>query len=71
MNNPFGVNEEGRVFISDAQVKEGCMSIRLVSGIGIEMPDGWAERAQEKADLLEHRLSRIEQALGLSSICAD
>lgn len=68
MNTPFGVNEDGRIFISEAQVKEGCMPIRIVSGMGIEMPEGWAERAQEKADLLERRLSRLENAMGLNPL---
>lgn len=37
------------------------------AGIGIGLPDELAVDAQEKADLIEHRLSRIEAALGMTS----
>lgn len=66
MNQPFCVTEDGQVFISEAEADDGCASMRLISGAGIEMPEAWAERAQEKADLLERRLLRIEHALGIS-----
>jgi hypothetical protein len=38
----------------------------IVSAAGISLPADFAEKAQEKADLLERRLSRLESALGLS-----
>lgn len=41
------------------------------AGIGIGLPDELAVAAQEKADLIELRLSRIESALSLKPICAD
>ncbi|MBJ2254737.1 hypothetical protein JFT59_26445 [Pseudomonas sp. MF6784] len=65
MNHPFGVTENGQIVISGTAIDEGCVSMRLVSGAGIEVPEGWGERAQENADLLERRLARLEQALGL------
>ncbi|CAH0232183.1 hypothetical protein [Pseudomonas carnis] len=40
------------------------------AGIGIGLPDELAVDTQEKADLIERRLSRIESALGLNAICA-
>ena len=39
------------------------------SGFGIGLPEELAVGAQEKADLLERRLSRIESALGFNPIC--
>lgn len=39
------------------------------SGVGMGLPEGFGERTQEEADLLERRLSRLEQALGLGAIC--
>lgn len=68
MNQPFGVTKDGQTFISKAEVNDGCVSMRLVTSAGIEMPDGWAERAKEKADLLERRLSRLEKELDLPQL---
>lgn len=65
MNQPFGVTEDGQVVVSVAGIDEVSTSMRLFSGASIEMPEGWAGRSQEKADLLERRLSRIEAALGM------
>lgn len=63
MNQPFAVADGGSVFISDAEVRKSQM---IVSAAGISLPADFAEKAQEKADLLERRLSRLESALGLS-----
>ncbi|WWL45219.1 hypothetical protein V5O39_04920 [Pseudomonas parakoreensis] len=66
MNQPFARTEDGSVFISDAVLK----SQAIVSAVGASLPPDFAEKSQEKADLLEHRLLRLEQALGLEPICA-
>jgi len=66
MNQPFARTEDGGVFISDAVLK----SQAIVSAVGVSLPSDFAEKSQEKADLLERRLSRLEQALGLEPICA-
>ncbi len=68
MNQPFCVTEDAQVFIAEAEADDGCVSMRLISGAGIEVPEAWAGRAQEKADLLERRLSRLENQLGLSPL---
>ncbi|WP_236202458.1 hypothetical protein [Pseudomonas carnis] len=39
------------------------------AGFRTGLPEEFAMGAQEKADLLERRLSRIESALGLNPIC--
>ncbi|MGB3123558.1 MAG: hypothetical protein WBB95_07110 [Pseudomonas sp.] len=36
------------------------------AGIGVGLPEGLSDESQEKADLLERRLLRIEHALGFS-----
>lgn len=69
MSQPFEVTESGQVVISQAAVDDACISQFLVSGAGFALPEDWAERSQEKADLLERRLLRLENALGLSVIC--
>lgn len=38
-------------------------------GIGVGLSDELAVDAQEKADLIERRLSKIEEAIGLGPIC--
>mgnify|MGYP007010095273 CR=1 FL=1 len=65
MNQPFAVAEDGHVFVSDAVLK----SQAIVSAVGVSLPADFGERAEEKADLLERRLSRLEQAFGLEPIC--
>ncbi|MDF2640750.1 MAG: hypothetical protein K0R45_22 [Pseudomonas sp.] len=67
MNQPFAFDEEGRTYINESEILKGQM---IVSAAGISLPDDFATKAQEKADLLERRLSRLEQALGLEPICA-
>lgn len=39
------------------------------AGIGVGLSDEFAVDAQEKADLIERRLSKIEEAIGLDPIC--
>lgn len=36
---------------------------------GIALPEDFGKESQEKADLLERRLSRLEQALGFTPLC--
>ena len=68
MNQPFEVTESGQVVISQAEIDEACVSQFLVSGARVALPKDWAERQQEKADLLERRLARIESKLGFSPL---
>ncbi|MCF5058327.1 hypothetical protein GIW54_09920 [Pseudomonas proteolytica] len=65
MNQPFAFDEEGRAFINESEILKSQMA---VSAVGVSLPPDFAEKAQEKADLLERRLSRLEQALGLPSL---
>lgn len=65
MNQPFARAEDGSVFISDAVLK----SQAIFSATGVSLPAACGEKIEEKADLLERRLSRLEQALGLEPIC--
>lgn len=39
-----------------------------VDRFGIALPEDFGKESQEKADLMERRLSRLEQALGLDPI---
>ncbi|SDS80025.1 hypothetical protein SAMN05216496_2455 [Pseudomonas sp. Z003-0.4C(8344-21)] len=66
MNQPFAFDDEGRTYVNESEILRGQM---IVSAAGISLPADFAEKAQEKADLLERRLSRLEQALGLEPIC--
>ncbi|CRN01186.1 hypothetical protein [Pseudomonas sp. 34 E 7] len=64
MNHSFEVSErENRI--------NGAIIIDAgrFAGIGIGLSDELAVDAQEKADLLERRLSRLEGALGFEAIC--
>lgn len=38
------------------------------AGFGLGLPEGFGERSQEVADLLERRLSRLEKELNLPEI---
>ena len=70
MNQPLEVrNNETR--ITGAIIIDAGRFAGIGIGIGIGLPDELAVDAQEKADLIERRLSRIESALGLNAICAD
>ena len=64
MTQPFEVSDR-ETRISGAVIIDAGRFV----GIGIGLPDELAVDAQEKADLLERRLLRIERALGLSPIC--
>lgn len=57
MNQPFAVADDGSVFISDSEIRKSQM---IVSAAGISLPADFAEKAQEKADLLERRLLKLE-----------
>ncbi|MEG8233847.1 hypothetical protein [Pseudomonas orientalis] len=64
MNHSFEVSER------EAHVN-GAIIIDAgrFAGIGIGLPDELAVAAQEKADLIERRLLRIEEAIGLGPTC--
>lgn len=66
MSQPLAVTEEG-VFLSEAVFFSQMLVAPAKFGIG--RPDVLGNDAQEKADLLERRLLRLEQALGLDPIC--
>ncbi|MBA5978768.1 hypothetical protein HT737_00225 [Pseudomonas sp. MD195_PC81_125] len=68
MSQPFAFDEEGRTYINETEVLKGQM---IVSAAGISLPADFAGKAQEKADLLERRLARLEKQLSLDPICAD
>ncbi len=65
MTQPFAFDEEGQVFISEAEVLKGQM---IVSPVGVSLPPDFAEKSQDEADLLERRLSRLELALNLDPL---
>lgn len=67
MDQPFEVTEGGQAVISRAAVDDASVSQHLFSGAGLGLPEDWAQRSQEKADLLERRLRRIELALGIDA----
>ncbi|WP_223496385.1 hypothetical protein [Pseudomonas sp. A-RE-26] len=63
MNQPFAFDEEGRAFINESEILKSQM---IVSAVGVSLPPDFAEKAQEKADLLERRLVRLEKELGFN-----
>lgn len=63
MNQPFALDEEGRAFINESEILKSQM---IVSAVGVSLPPDFAEKAQEKADLLERRLVRLEKELGFN-----
>lgn len=65
MSQPFAVTEEG-VYLNEAAVSSPMLVAPAKFGIGL--PEGFGKEAQEKADFLERRLSRLEQALNLGPI---
>ena len=65
MKQLFASAGDGQVFITDTEIRESQIAF---SATGFSLPHDFAEKAQEKADLLERRLSRLEQALGLDPI---
>lgn len=64
MTQPFEVSDR-ETRISGAVIVDAGR----FAGIGIGLPDELAVDAQEKADLIERRLSRLEGVLGLEAIC--
>lgn len=66
MNQPFAIAEDGQVFINKSEILKSQV---MVSAVGVSLPFSFAEKEQEKADLLERRLARLEQSLGLDPIC--
>jgi hypothetical protein len=68
MNQPFAFNEEGMTFINESEIRKSQV---IISGAGASLSPDFAEKAQEKADLLERRLARLEKQLGLNPICVD
>ncbi|EJH4830435.1 hypothetical protein [Pseudomonas aeruginosa] len=58
--------QDGTVEINEADVSDAVVSPLSVIGIGL--PEGFAEEAEKKAELLERRLSRVEEVLGLSPV---
>lgn len=67
MSKPFEVAEDGALTINEAEI---LGSQFICSGIGLTLPEDFDRQAQEKADLLERRLSRIEATLGLKPMDA-
>ncbi|AJO76501.1 hypothetical protein [Pseudomonas sp. MRSN 12121] len=64
MNQPF--EAAGDHFINNWSI---IVDGGRFAGIGLGLPEEFGKEAQEKADLLERRLSRLEKALGLDPIC--
>lgn len=64
MNQPFEVGERKTSIQHCVIIDAGRFA-----GVGIGLPDEFAVGAQEKADLFERRLSRLEEALGFEAIC--
>ncbi|AXJ04904.1 hypothetical protein CFN16_12485 [Pseudomonas fluorescens] len=64
------VTANGKTIVAGVGV--GVVSSQmLVSAerFGIALPEDFGKGSQEKADLLERRLSRLEQALGFTPLC--
>ncbi|WP_124407330.1 hypothetical protein [Pseudomonas sp. R4-39-08] len=64
MNQPFEVSDRKPRINGEVIIDAGRFA-----GIGIGLPDELAADAHEKADLIERRLSRIEETIGLGPIC--
>ncbi|MGE7815351.1 hypothetical protein ACQKMW_18250 [Pseudomonas sivasensis] len=62
MNQPFEIGDR-EVHITGAVI----IDAGRFADIGIGLPEGLSDESQDKADLIERRLSRIEAALGLTS----
>jgi hypothetical protein len=66
MSQPFVVKEDGNIAISKAELsKQFVVNAKYVS-----LADRALKAQGEKADLIERRLQRLEEALGLEAICA-
>lgn len=61
------INSSGKTIVAGIGV--GCSQF-LVSAeeFGVSLPENFGVESKEKADLLERRLSRLENALGLSPL---
>lgn len=65
MNQPYAVTNDGNAAMNGAKIQNGCLLISA-DRFAIKVDAGMTEA--EKADLLERRLSRLENELGLSSL---
>jgi hypothetical protein len=65
MSEPFIVNDEGALLISEATIMESQI---ICSGVGLGLPEDFGKEAKKQEELLERRLSRIELALGLGPL---
>ena len=65
MNQPFVVTDDGKVTMNGAKIQDGQY---LVSADRFVIKLGAGTTEAEKAELVERRLSRLENELGLSSL---
>lgn len=63
MNQPFEILDREAHITGAVIIDSGRFA-----GIGIGMPEGLGDESQEKADLIERRLLRLETALGLEPV---
>lgn len=66
MDQPYVVKGDGTIVISGAELAKHF----IISADRLSLSKGAEPSRQEKTDLIERRLRRIEQALGLDAICA-
>lgn len=66
MDQPYEVKDDGTIVISGAELAKHF----IVSAERLTLSKGVEQSRQEKADLIERRLQRIEEALALEAICA-
>lgn len=64
MSEPFAIIEGGAVVISEAEIARA----QILSLGAPGLPEGFGAEAQREAARLERRLTRIENALGLSPL---
>jgi len=67
MSKSFEVAEDGALTINEAEI---LGSQFIFSDVGLTLSEDFGRQVQEKADLLEHLLSRIESTLGLKPMDA-
>lgn len=63
MNQPFEMRDNEAHIAGAVIIDAGRLA-----GIGVGLPEGFGEKSQDAADLLERRLSRLEKELGLPKI---
>lgn len=63
MNKSFEV-EDNKARISGVSI----VGADRFAGFGVGLPEGFGVESQEKAELLERRLSRLEKEVGLSRL---